>query len=261
MNRLTERQHIILGSLIDAHIECASPIGSEVLTRRFHVGFSSATIRNEMGSLEEMGFLEHPHTSAGRIPTDAGYRYYVDHCVENNEVSKLKKIEWERAVETVTTSTSSESAAEVLSRLAANLSDETGIFVLESISRSKDKNHSKLLVQGTANFLDKPEFQDAKKLKKLFEALEEKHQIAAWISHAAKEPDSTVKIGKENEPTVLWDCTVIAAGCGKNGQMNSAIAIMGPRRMRYDLALPLIRLIADMAGEILSRRSDEYYEK
>lgn len=84
---LTERQRMILNAIIDDYIRYAEPIGSRSISKRSDVGYSPATIRNEMADLEEHGFLEQPHTSAGRVPSQKGYRYYVDHLVRLEELS------------------------------------------------------------------------------------------------------------------------------------------------------------------------------
>ena len=81
-NELTERKRRILKTLIDAHIENGDPVGSRYLSESLQLGLSSATIRNEMAELEEMGYLCQPHTSAGRVPTDLGYRFYVDSLMQ-----------------------------------------------------------------------------------------------------------------------------------------------------------------------------------
>ncbi|QYR20161.1 heat-inducible transcriptional repressor HrcA [Paenibacillus sp. sptzw28] len=85
---LTERQRMILNAIIDDYIRSAEPVGSRSISKRGDVGYSPATIRNEMADLEELGFLEQPHTSAGRIPSIKGYRYYVDHLVRLGEVNE-----------------------------------------------------------------------------------------------------------------------------------------------------------------------------
>ncbi|MBJ6363086.1 heat-inducible transcriptional repressor HrcA [Paenibacillus sp. GCM10012307] len=85
---LTERQRMILNAIVDDYIRSAEPVGSRSISKRGGVGFSPATIRNEMADLEELGFLEQPHTSAGRVPSTKGYRYYVDHLVKLGEVSE-----------------------------------------------------------------------------------------------------------------------------------------------------------------------------
>jgi heat-inducible transcriptional repressor len=84
---LSERQRMILNAIVDDYIRFAEPVGSRSISKRGDVGFSPATIRNEMSDLEELGFLEQPHTSAGRIPSNKGYRYYVDHLVQYGALS------------------------------------------------------------------------------------------------------------------------------------------------------------------------------
>lgn len=101
---LSERQKLILSAIVDDYIRSAEPVGSRTISKRGDVGFSPATIRNEMSDLEELGFLEQPHTSAGRIPSHKGYRYYVDHLVKlgsvsGNELDVLKMFFAERLQE------------------------------------------------------------------------------------------------------------------------------------------------------------------
>lgn len=81
------RKKRILGILIDDYIASAEPVGSRTLAKKYDLGISSATIRNEMADLEELGFLEQPHTSAGRVPSDRGYRYYVDELMPRRYIT------------------------------------------------------------------------------------------------------------------------------------------------------------------------------
>lgn len=94
-NVLSDRKKLILSAIVDAHISGGEPIGSKYLMQNKHIGCSSATIRNEMAELEALGYLEQPHTSAGRIPTEAGYRFYVDSLVDrynftSQEIERLE---------------------------------------------------------------------------------------------------------------------------------------------------------------------------
>lgn len=84
---LTERQRSILQSIVENYIRSAEPVGSRTIAKHSQIKYSSATIRNEMADLEELGYLEQPHTSAGRIPSEKGYRYYVDHILKPDQVS------------------------------------------------------------------------------------------------------------------------------------------------------------------------------
>lgn len=87
---LTERQKMILNAIVDDYIRSAEPVGSRSISKRGDVGYSPATIRNEMSDLEDMGYLEQPHTSAGRIPSHKGYRYYVDHLLQLGFISSYE---------------------------------------------------------------------------------------------------------------------------------------------------------------------------
>lgn len=88
---LDERKEKILAAVVEDFIDTAEPIGSRTIARKYGLGISPATIRNEMADLEEMGYLKQPHTSAGRIPSERGYRYYVDHLMEPEEPSEEEK--------------------------------------------------------------------------------------------------------------------------------------------------------------------------
>ena len=82
---LTDRQHIILKAIIQNYLETGEPVGSRTLSKSTDLNLSSATIRNEMADLEDMGYIFQPHTSAGRIPSDKGYRLYVDMLMADKE--------------------------------------------------------------------------------------------------------------------------------------------------------------------------------
>src|SRR5258707_13670940 len=79
MSELDERKAAILRAIVEHYVDSAQPVGSQTVTQSAGLGVSAATVRNEMSVLERDGFIVQPHTSAGRVPTDHGYRYYVDH--------------------------------------------------------------------------------------------------------------------------------------------------------------------------------------
>lgn len=96
---MDERKNRVLQAVIDDYVATAEPVGSRTIARKYRLGVSPATIRNEMADLEELGYLEQPHTSAGRIPSDRGYRYYVDCLMEVREVSADEEERIRRAFE------------------------------------------------------------------------------------------------------------------------------------------------------------------
>jgi heat-inducible transcriptional repressor len=122
---LTERERQVLEAVIQAYVATAEPAGSRVLSRRFDLGVSPATIRNTMSDLEEKGFLYHPHTSAGRIPTDKAYRVYVD------SLMRLESVSAEQRSQLAARISAGGSAIEAILRAAAQslgvLTQELGI--------------------------------------------------------------------------------------------------------------------------------------
>ncbi len=124
---LSERKKIILKALVEAHIEGGEPVGSKYILQSNLLSCSSATIRNEMAELEEMGYLVQPHTSAGRVPSELGYRFYVDSLVEQysqttrevvqiNQLLRAKMAEMDQILETA-------------SRLASSMTNYTGLAI------------------------------------------------------------------------------------------------------------------------------------
>ncbi len=133
-HNLSERKKLILKTVIEAHIETGEPVGSKYLTEKAQISCSSATIRNEMAELEALGYLEQPHTSSGRIPTDLGYRFYVDSLEDGyaeataqveglGELMKTKLGEIDKILDSA-------------SKLASSLTNYTGIAIKPRPSQS-----------------------------------------------------------------------------------------------------------------------------
>ncbi len=136
---LSERKKLILRAIVDAHVENGEPVGSKFLTQSGIVTCSSATIRNEMAELEAMGFLEQPHTSAGRIPSEAGYRFYVDSLVERYRVTSS---EVENLRETLRVKQAQlDSILDSAMRLAAKMTNYTALAVRPRISSMTVKKY------------------------------------------------------------------------------------------------------------------------
>src|SRR4249919_1467880 len=102
MTDLDERKAAILRAIVEQYVDTALPVGSQTVTQRAGLGVSAATVRNEMSMLEREGYITQPHTSAGRVPTDRGYRYYVDHLAG---VTTLAPTERRRIAEFFTSAT------------------------------------------------------------------------------------------------------------------------------------------------------------
>lgn len=253
MRPISVRQETILSCVVETHIETAAPVGSCTLRERYHMDYSPATLRNEMGNLEDMGYLAQPHTSSGRVPTDRGYRYYVDYAIERSPMnSGLENVEGDvlgLSKETRET----ESLLEEVSRVMAACAREAS-FVLAPNAQGTP-NRVRLYLQGSTHILEKPEFQDVSKVRNLFRLFEEKSRLAEWISsQQSPSQDVSIRIGQENEPEAFHDCAVISARYDLPEGVTGTLAIVGPKRMRYAQTIPLVSRMAGLINQILDDR-------
>lgn len=137
---LTDRQLLILQVTVDDFIQTAQPVGSRQLSKKEEMPYSPATIRNEMADLEDMGFLEKTHTSSGRVPSQKGYRYYVDNMLSpnqlsSNEIAKLQSVFAERRVE-------SEQLIRQSAEILAELTNYTTILLGDDVQRHRVRKFS-----------------------------------------------------------------------------------------------------------------------
>ena len=253
MENLSPRQQSILNRVVDTHIETAEPVGSQAITSLyqslFQDSYSPATVRHEMGLLEDMGYLMHPHTSAGRVPTDRGYRYYVDHGLREEEIPKTD-------FDSLTNSLYGmrEEGERFAENLSTALSEWTEELCLVIVPR---KRRHQVFLQGTSRILDKPEFQTLEKARMILRALDEKIKMTEWLLESAPEEGISVTIGRENGAEAFHDCTVISARCLVAPDAAVAFAVIGPRRMRYARTVPLVEKVARLARRMLQTDPSE----
>lgn len=134
---LTDRQLLIFQVIVDDFIRSAQPVGSRSLSKKDKISFSSATIRNEMADLEELGFLEKTHTSSGRIPSEKGYRFYVDHLLspqklDEQDMGSVKSIFAERIYEL-------EKLVQKSAKILSELTNYTSIVLGPAVRENKLK--------------------------------------------------------------------------------------------------------------------------
>src|SRR5688500_2520160 len=141
---LDPRAEVLLAALIKEHLVTGEAVGSRVLSDRFSHGYgwSPATIRNVMGNLEEAGFVDQPHTSAGRVPTDKGYRYYVDNMLGEARLSRsdLKAIDHLFAAHDIDADSSPDRLMETASHVLSALSQNVGIVISPSLAENRLKH-------------------------------------------------------------------------------------------------------------------------
>lgn len=127
MNELSERESLILQSVVRSYIMQGQPVGSRVISHKFALGISPATVRNTMFDLEEMGFVKQPHTSAGRVPTDKGYRYYVDSLMVSEQLTEAEKRDIEKKLKAGLTDRDADDILDQMSRVLAEISEQLGV--------------------------------------------------------------------------------------------------------------------------------------
>ncbi len=258
MQTLSLRQNNILRGVIETHIETTQPVGSRSIAEKYATSFSPATIRNEMGALEEMGYLSHPHTSSGRLPTDCGYRYYLDHTpFEDHSEESLSRLKKE-----LVPAASPQMLEEFLdhvSLLLSSLSQEVGLTLMPGAEAktSSKSGRTRLALQGLPYILEKPEFQDVRKVRNLLGVFEEKVTLTQWVLTHVDSEHVSVSVGHEHSQEALEDCSIVAARYDAGENRRGVIAILGPKRMAYRQIIPLVSRMAVVVGHMFERMEPE----
>ncbi len=237
---LTKRQEEILFAIIEEYAEIATPVGSVTLAKLFDV--SSATIRAEMARLEESGYIAQPHTSAGRVPTDAGYRYYVNSLTESlnsdrtNEVHISPQPLPERSSHVLEARISSQSRADQAIRGAVDsLVELTGNLGLATIGEQ-------LYISGISRLFTQPEFLDTQRVQSVAKLLD---NLEPWLREAAPGQPLNIFIGQENPIGKSSQASLIISRFRSPFSDQSYIGVLGPTRQNYSRVMSLVRYAGD----------------
>jgi heat-inducible transcriptional repressor len=240
--RLTERQKEILFAIIEEYAEVATPVGSITLAKLFNV--SSATIRAEMAKLESLGLIAQPHTSAGRIPTDAGYRLYVNALSERNEeeIDSMDGKMLDRGAHALEVRVSSQSRADATIRAAVDsLVELTGNLGLATIG-------DQLYLAGISRLFTQPEFMDSNRVQAVAKLLD---NLEPWLREAAPGEPLNIFIGQENPIGKSSGVSLIISKFRSPFSDRSYIGVLGPTRQNYSRVMSLVRRAGNMLEEAL----------
>lgn len=234
---MTERQQAILLSVVEQYAEVASPVGSSLLAKLFAV--SSATIRAEMAELERLGFIKQPHTSAGRIPTDKGYRFYVNYLNEQDTPTLPQAVRGEKAIATRIQhgglpERTIRNAVDTLVELTHNL----GLATIGD----------QLYMSGLSNLFGQPEFMQAGQVQEVARLLD---NLEPWLKEAAPNDPLSVYIGRENPIGRGAGCTLIISKFRSPYSDSSYIGILGPTRQSYRDVTTLVARAGRALEEVL----------
>jgi heat-inducible transcriptional repressor len=343
---LSERARQLLRVLVASYIRDGQPVGSRALSRDSGLNLSSATIRNVMADLEELGFVISPHTSAGRVPTDRGYRFFVDTLLRSQsldlvgagelqgffdqgrdedskslvahasqllsrvtqlagvvtvprpQLAAISRIEFvslsenrvlvilvfdDREVQNRIIHLSRKHSAEELRRAASYLNqqlvgrtlDEARSEILRQLQQDREHLNTLMLeaismaqqvtegqsgggleyiVAGETNLMGVAQLSSVEKLKRLFEAFNEKRDFLSLLDQSLRAEGVQIFIGKESGYQVLDDCSIVTAPYGGDEGILGVIGVIGPTRMAYERVIPIVDITARLLGSALNSR-------
>lgn len=244
---MTDRQREILYAIIEEYAELATPVGSVTLAKLFDC--SSATIRSEMVKLEAMGYITQPHTSAGRVPTDAGYRLYVnslqekiDHGDGADSGHHINIEKEDRPTRALATRIQAQTRADYAIRTAVDsLVNLTGNLGLATIG-------DQIYISGFSNLFSQPEFLQAAQVQAVGTLLD---NIKPWLLEVQPNEAINVYIGTENPIGKASNVSLIISRFRSPYSDRSYIGVLGPTRQSYKRVMSLVRHAGIMLEDII----------
>src|SRR6266542_4430612 len=286
---LDDRKARLLRAVVHEFIQTAEPVGSKALAERYSLGISSATIRNELATLEEQGFLSHPHTSAGRVPTDQGYRYYVDSLSGVGELARVQQdavmlvlIADTGRVEQRLVETDEEVGVEDLEDLRHRINDK---LVGERLHRAErvlsgmedsvpaearwlfrvladvigqmvsDRRTDRVWLGGQAHLSVPGAFEELETIHRVYQLLEQQVLVLRLLQASFRQGGAisgaiSVVIGSENKMEGMQACSLVTSTYPA-GDTIGTIGVLGPTRMDYLRAMAAVQAVASYLGDVL----------
>ena len=232
-----ERRLAVLRAIVEDYVSTQEPVGSKTLVERHGLNVSPATIRNDMAALEEEGYLAQPHTSAGRVPTDKGYRFYVNLLTQREVSGELDRSA--RAIEARVTT--SDRADRAIRSAVDSLVDLTHNLGLATIG-------DELYLSGMGNLFSHPEFMTGTHAQNVARLLD---NLEPWLREAAPNEPLNVFIGSENPVGKTSGATLIISRFRSPYSDSSYIGVLGPTRQSYARVMRLVRQTGAMLEEVL----------
>lgn len=236
---LQYRKERILAITVDEYIKTVSPVSSSCIVNEYGLDFSSATIRNVLAELEEEGYLTHPHTSAGRVPTQKGYRYYVDHLMRQiqlleEEKARIRKEYQRESIE----------LGELLENTSRAISEMTHCTSLVSLD-----GDDRIFCQGTSFVVEYPDSRDLDKIRSILATLDEKERLIQMINREL-EAKTAIFIGEELQCKDIETCSLVVSRYHSKHGPSGRIAALGPIRMDYKRVVSALDYFSDLLEEI-----------
>lgn len=239
MAELSERRRSLLKVIIDEYIESADAVGSETIVEKYNLGVSPATVRNEMVALTSAGYLKQPHTSAGRIPTSTGLKFYISELMKESNLAvkdevMIKESLWDQRFQ----------FHKLLRAAAHELSLQTGSL---AVAYSEDGD---IFYSGAANILDMPEFYDIDLTRSVLALVDEQAEVAKIFDRAVGDSSVQILIGEEIGNVNMEYCGIVFSPFGSGKKNAGVIGIIGPSRMPFSRVIPTVRYFGDLLTEL-----------
>lgn len=241
MEELTQRQIDILKAIIKEYSETGVPVGSEILEKKYKLGVSPATIRNEMVELAKKGYLKKSYFSSGRVPSAKGFRFYIKNLMKEKELSTVDEVAYKNSIWD-----ERNEAHRLLSQSVKVLSQKTGLLSLITT------NYGDLYYSGIANLLNQPEFLDLNISRSLFSRLDEVNfweRILAEFDHM--EEDIRCMLGEDDFHDPTFDSCASVWGEFEGKNIKGIVGVIGSKRMYYDFIIPQIKYFSKLLEEII----------
>lgn len=237
---LTARQVQILRAIIEEFINTAEPVGSDTIDKKFSIGVSPATIRNEMVYLTKQGYLNKTHTSAGRVPTPLAMKLYVNELMKEKELSVADEVSAKEKI------WNSRKELDELLRQTAKVLAEKSHALGMAMTPGHDIYHA-----GYANLLQMPEFYDINVMRNVLSLIEEVQMIEEIFNYGASENPIHVVYGQELgnrylEPVGVIHMTVTCAG------QQCHLAVLGSSRFDYQYIIPMMKYFRGLIQELVT---------
>jgi heat-inducible transcriptional repressor len=340
MQVLTPRRQRVLRHIVQEYVATAQPVASDLIARKYESEVSSATVRNDMAFLEDAGLITQPHTSAGRVPTDRGYRQFVEWLMASDlglpaseqrslreqfrrfngsaadlahrasglmarslgsaamatppaaPKARLRRLELvplqvDVALATLILVSGSvhqktvsveeglgrADAARLSNEISALLADRTAAqarralgklspearrfaeVAIELLQQATDQASVAIYYEGLAQLLSQPEFAQSQKLRPILEVLEQQPLLARFLAESLATPGVQVTIGTENSLEQMHEAAVVLTRYGSTDDYVGVLGVLGPTRLQYWRAVPMVRLVAELMESLGARHT------
>ncbi|GAB4218902.1 MAG: hypothetical protein Fur009_2360 [Candidatus Microgenomates bacterium] len=241
MEDLTQRQIDILKAIIKEYTDTGIPVGSEVLEKKYKLGVSPATIRNEMVELAKKGYLKKTHFSSGRAPSAKGFRFYIKNLMKEKELTTTDEVAYKNSIWD-----ERNEAHRLFSQSAKVLSARTGLLSLIAT------NYGDVYYAGLANLLNQPEFLDFDISRNLFSRLDEVNFWERIIDEFERIDDEIrCMLGEDDFHDPTLDVCASVWGEFEGKKLKGIVGVIGSKRMYYDLIIPQVKYFSKLLEEII----------